>query len=403
MLRDGERVVKVLAADDSAVMREVMRTIFAMHEEAGERLPGRMELCGVARDGLEALELVKALQPDVLLLDLEMPRLDGLGVLKELRNVAPELPVILCSTYTERGARETLEGLAHGAKDYVTKPEHQRNYRAALDSLSQQLLPKIAGLAALAGLAGVAGRGYSAGLGRALKGGRAAAASGVAARAETAAVEVVVIGVSTGGPPALEALLPLLPGDFPVPVLVVQHMPKLFTGALAERLNRVCRLPVEEARDGVEITAGKVWLAAGDRNMEVALGTGGMGRARPRVLSLREEGPLHGCRPSVDMLFGSAAKVYGAGTMALVLTGMGSDGTQGARAVREAGGTVLAQDEASSAVWGMPARIVEEGLASEVLAPAGLARSLMERVRAGRGGGLAAEAAARREVIHGVL
>ncbi len=390
MRSDGERRVRVLAADDSVVMREVMRTIFAMHEENGDVLLPPMELCGVARDGIEALEQVQALRPDVLLLDLEMPRLNGIGVLAALKTAAPLLPVILCSTHTQRGARATLDALTHGAKDYVAKPEHQRNYRTALESLTRQLLPKIAALVNHSH--GVATHGQGAAAARTCDG--------------CARVDVVVIGVSTGGPAALETMLPRLPRDFSVPVLVAQHMPRLFTGALAERLNQLCRMPVQEARDGVAIEPGRIWLAPGDSNMEIAAGVAR--GSRVEVVKLRDGGPSNACRPSVDVLFDSAAKVYGAGTLAVVMTGMGSDGTAGARKVRAAGGAVLAQDEASSTVWGMPARVADEGLASAVLPLWMLAGAISQRVQAGRtqagrtqAGRTIAEA--RREVLHGVL
>ena len=147
MRQDGRRVLRVLAADDSAVMRSAMRTLFDLHSTDGDAALPPMELCGLAKDGIEALESVARLKPDVLLLDLEMPRLNGLGVLERLRVVAPELPVIMCSAHTERGARSTLDALAHGAQDYVMKPGQQRDFASALDALMQQLLPKIAALA----------------------------------------------------------------------------------------------------------------------------------------------------------------------------------------------------------------------------------------------------------------
>ena len=393
MRNEDDRRVRVLAADDSAVMREVMRTIFSREEESSDGLLPRMELCGVARDGIEAVEQAVALRPDVLVLDLEMPRLNGLGVLEQLRTLAPELPVILCSSYTEHGARTTLDALAHGAKDYVTKPEHQRNFEAALESLRRQLFPKIAALARgrHSGHQGDAPHKHS-------EDARAFGTQGEGA-------EAVVIGISTGGPPALETLLPALPRDFPVPVLVVQHMPRLFTGALAERLNRLCRMPVEEARDGMRIEPGKILLAPGDKHMEVTTGLTrsldalrGGGSCRIRVVRLRAPELPTGGMPSVDLLFRSAARAYGSRTLAVVMTGMGSDGLEGAAAIRAAGGTVLAQDQASSAVWGMPARVAEAGLAAAVLPLEAIAGELIERV-----GTVRKAVDVRREIIYGVL
>lgn len=391
-----ERPLRVLAADDSAVMRGIMHKLFTMHaEDRASELP-RMELCGVARDGVECLEAVRLLQPDVLVLDLEMPRLNGLDVLERLRMERPGLPVIMCSSHTEHGARSTLDALSRGALDYVMKPVGQRDFAAALLSLSQQLLPRIAALATH---------------GRDARRGGVSVAAGhkTPSREVHAAIEVVVIGLSTGGPSALEQMLPMLPRDFPVPVMVVQHMPKLFTGALADRLDKCCALRVEQAYEGAAIYPGTIWLAPGDAHMEIAPrmpmpGEGeGMTRARVR---LHQQEPRNHCRPSVDYLFFSAARMYGAGALALVMTGMGADGLDGARAVHERGGVVLAQDAATSAVWGMPGRVSEAGIANATLPLAAIAEALLQRVIGGRLEGVAqhvAASAARREAMHGLL
>jgi two-component system, chemotaxis family, protein-glutamate methylesterase/glutaminase len=398
MGRDGRRPIRVLAADDSTVMRGVLRTVFELHASQGDISLPRMELCGLMRDGVEVLEAVKQLSPDVLVLDLEMPRMGGLEVLAKLRVLAPSLPVIMCSAYTERGARSTLDALSHGAKDYVMKPGQQKDFASALDSLMEQLLPKIAALAGW-NLLRIEPRepARSALLERETVGRR------MELPAESSAViELVVIGVSTGGPSALELMLPMLPKNFAAPIMIVQHMPRLFTGALAERLNRICRVPVQQAQDGAAISAGGVWLAPGDAHMEVAWA--GAGR-RTGVVKLHQGPPLNSCKPSVDYLFRSAAATYGAGTLALVMTGMGCDGLEGSRAVRAAGGTVLAQDEGTSAVWGMPGRVAKEGLAQAQVPLPGLAAALMQRVRESRAGGLntCPSAETEREVLHGML
>jgi two-component system, chemotaxis family, protein-glutamate methylesterase/glutaminase len=409
MSTSEERPLRILAADDSAVMRSILWKLFLLQKEDRSRELPRMELCGVARDGVECLEQVKHLRPDVLVLDLEMPRLNGLEVLDRLRRENSELPVIMCSAYTEHGARSTLEALARGASDYVTKPAGQRDLDAAMQSLSQQLLPRIAALAKNA-------------RGREKKADRAApSGNSQNTRSEetpskaSSPIEVVVIGLSTGGPSALEQLLPKLPKDFPVPVLIVQHMPKLFTGALAERLDKSCALRVEEAYDNATIRPGTVWLAPGDAHMEIAprrVMTGEENRGATACGSrvrLHQQEPLNHCRPSVDYLFFSAARIYGAGTLALVMTGMGADGLNGARAVHKSGGVVLAQDEASSAVWGMPGRVSEAGIASATLPLWGIASALKQRVGEGRPARFEAVARAgsaitpRREMTHGLL
>ena len=404
----NEEPLRVLAADDSVVMRGIMRRLFAMNDD--DRLIGlpAMELCGVAQDGVECLEAAARLRPDVLVLDLEMPRLNGLEVLDRLRDENPGLPVIMCSSYTERGARSTLEALARGAADYVMKPSEQRDLVLALQSLAQQLLPKIAALAKRRERRDGGGKAVAA----------QSAKAGQAQERAYAPIEVVVIGLSTGGPSALEQMLPRLPQDFPVPVLIVQHMPKLFTGALAERLDRCCALRVTEAYGNAAILPGTIWLAPGDSHMEVAerrMGLvieggnseGGNSQGRAARVRLHRQEPLNHCRPSVDYLFHSAARLYGSGVLALMMTGMGADGLDGARAVHEAGGIVLAQDETTSAVWGMPGRVAESGIASAVLPLAAIAGELRQRVSRtilpGTGERGVATMGSRREGMHGVL
>jgi two-component system chemotaxis response regulator CheB len=308
-----------------------------------------------------------------------------------------------------------------GAADYVMKPSEQSDLATAIETLASQLLPKIAALAG-AGfevLSGVRGETTRQEIAESKL-----SPSQAVAGTNGALVGIVVIGVSTGGPSALEAMLPRLAEDFAVPVMIVQHMPKLFTGELAARLDRCCALRVREAHDGATVRPGTIWLAPGDSHMEVAEAidetrADGRGGVRRAVVHLHQQRSLNHCKPSVDYLFDSAARLYGAGTLALVMTGMGSDGLAGARRVHEAGGVVLTQDAATSAVWGMPGRIFEAGLAREPLPLAALAGELTRRVNAGRSGRVAREAFAmktaaphrnetavatvRPEVIHGLL
>ena len=263
----------MLAVDDSAVMRGILRNLF---QTQGKKRCGdlpEMELCGVVEDGVECLTAVLHLRPDVVVLDLEMPRMHGLDVLERLRLEEPGLPVIMCSAYTERGARSTLDALALGAADYVMKPGKQSDPAAAMESLASQLLPKIAvlGGAGFKMLSDARAKMTQQAIAESkLSPGRTAAGTSAAGANNSALVQIVVIGVSTGGPSALEAVLPRLAEDFAVPVMIVQHMPKLFTGELAERLDRHCALRVREARDGAEVRPGIIWLAPGDAHMEVA-------------------------------------------------------------------------------------------------------------------------------------
>ena len=382
------RPIRVLAVDDSAVMRGVLRTLFQTQgQKHSSELPA-MELCGVVEDGVECLAAVLRLRPDVVVLDLEMPRMHGLDVLERLRLEEPGLPVIMCSAYTERGARATLDALAMGAADYVMKPSEQSDFTSALETLANQLLPKIAALAGAGfqALSEVRGQTTQQVMAESKLSPSLSAAGSTAVGG--APVEIVVIGVSTGGPSALEVMLPKLAEDFPVPVMIVQHMPKLFTGELAGRLDRICALRVREAYEGAEVLPGTIWLAPGDAHMEVVEAAIGHappgGRAHIARVHLHQQRSLNHCKPSVDYLFCSAAKLYGAGTLALVMTGMGSDGLNGARCVHEAGGVVLTQNAATSAVWGMPGRVFEAGLAREPLPLTALAGELTRRVNAGR-------------------
>jgi two-component system chemotaxis response regulator CheB len=336
-----------------------------------------MEICGEASDGVECLEIVKRMQPDVLLLDLEMPRMHGLGVLDRLRAESPELPVIMCSAYTELGARLTVDALARGASDYVMKPSVQSDFARALRVLSEQLLPKIAALAMNPRTKCDAGRVEERGMTK----------PWLISGSLNPRTEIVVIGISTGGPSALEVMLSKLPADFPVPMLIVQHMPKLFTGALAERLDRCCALQVKEAYEGAVPEAGTVWIAQGDMHMEVRtaprplFSKPNIGEAR---ICLHESQPVNYCRPSVDLLFQSAADTYRHGTLALLMTGMGSDGVAGARSVHEFGGRIWAQDKASSAVWGMPGRLTQTGLVDLLVPLMSLGEELTRQAWEGR-------------------
>ncbi len=377
----AERPVRVLVADDSVVMRNILRQVLTGPQDGATSGLPEVEICGTAGDGLQCLERVRELAPDLLLLDIEMPRLGGLGVLDELRRSMPGLPVIVCSAMTEPGAAATLEALARGAADYVTKPANQARLADSIASLAGQLLPRIAALHR--------------------KNASAARRNGCArgGTERPPKVSVVVMGVSTGGPTALERMLPLLPEDFAVPVVIVQHMPEVFTRVLSQRLRRCCRLGVAEAEHGAELRPGEIWIAKGDWHVRIeairgrkaaeAMEMKGASVRGPAArLSLQKGEPENGCRPSVDQLFRSAAKVFGGGVVGVVMTGMGCDGLEGARAIRRAGGAMLAQDEATSAIWGMPRRVAEAGLASCVLPLESIAEELVRRVGAAAGTGL---------------
>lgn len=356
--------IRVLIVDDSAVMRSLLRSVLLSD-------PG-LDVAGTAADGASALEILRQQRPDLIVLDVEMPVMDGLATLRELRARNHTMPVIMCSSVTQRGARVTIEALAGGASDYVAKPSGQEGREAGTRALAQELLPKIHALASR------------------LQARPAAAATprtmlpvGLLpppALQSPAKPSVLAIGVSTGGPAALDVLLPELPAGFPLPVLIVQHMPEVFTRLLAERLSHRCGLRVSEAAEGMPATAGGIYIARGNWHMETLPATR---PGAPASLHLTQEPPENHCRPAVDTLFRSAARVYGSGVLAVVLTGMGYDGLAGSRIIREQGGSVLAQDQATSTVWGMPGAVAQAGLAYKVLPLAAIAPEIL-RV-AGRG------------------
>ncbi len=358
------RRARILIVDDSAVMRSLLRAVVSSDAQ--------LEVAGTAGDGLSALNSVPVVKPDLILLDLEMPGMDGLATLRELRRRPGKIPVIMCSSLTRRGAKVTIEALASGAADYVAKPAGQSDRETAVHNLAQELLPKIRALTAqlLNASANLPASAAPDGLQQ-----RTAWPMRPRASTEIAAIppamqpiaakpSIVAIGVSTGGPAALEVLLPRFPADFPLPVLVVQHMPELFTRLLAERLDKRCNLRVREASHGDAVQAGCIRIARGNWHMQAVAASLSNAHA---VLRLTQEQPENHCRPSVDVLFQSIAGIYGSGALAVVLTGMGSDGLNGCRTIRSLGGTVLAQDEASSAVWGMPGAVARAGLAHKVL------------------------------------
>lgn len=353
--------IRVLVVDDSLVMRSLLRMVLASEPA--------IELVGMATDGVQALESVERTRPDLILLDIEMPRMNGMEVLAELRARRSLVKVIMCSTLTRRGARITLEALACAATDYVTKPTAQNGAADAVATLSCELLPKIKALFSQARIDSSPTN---------------VVAEDVALRK---GAEMVVVGVSTGGPAALEMLLAKLPEDFPVPIVIVQHMPQLFTAMLADRLNRECALMVCEAAPSMRPEAGVVYIARGDWHLEFARLAFGSGH----TLRLSQSAPEHFCRPSVDVLFRSAAQSFGDAVIGVVLTGMGSDGLEGCRAIRKAGGRVVVQDRESSVVWGMPAVVSEAGLAHRVLPLPAIAAEL-QRLCPARGSTVIAHA-----------
>ena len=353
------RRLRVLIVDDSVTIRRSLTESLA-HEPA-------VVVAGAASNGRIALMRIPLLRPDVVALAIDRPERDGLATLAAIREAYPRTAVIILSVPTERGAAATVEALALGAKDYVTKPGSAVKGGHALRILSEQLAVKIVLHGSRVEAEAPGGTPFAAGA--------MSAAMPVSAEARTLArVDVLAIAVSTGGPNALMDLIPRFPEDFPVPILVVQHMPPMFTRLLAERLDAKCKVRVAEAPQSQRLTPGVVWIAPGDFHMTVV-------REGETVRLRTHQGlPEQSCRPSADVLFRSVAHVYGPHALAVVMTGMGKDGLRGCEDVQAAGGQVLVQDQASSVVWGMPGAIVRAQMADRVVPLEGLALEIMKRV-----------------------
>lgn len=332
---------RILIVDDSVVIRQLLREVLAGDPQ--------LEIVGVAANGRIALAMLDQLSPDAVTLDVEMPELDGLETLKQLRRTHPLLPVIMFSTVTERGAQSTIECLACGASDYVTKPANVGSVAAGKERIREQLIPKIKALCKL--------KSESAPPAVRLRPAPAAPKP----RQRSGAIDVVAIGCSTGGPNALAEVLPHLPRELGVPVLVVQHMPPIFTRFLAQRLDSICALRVREAVAGEVVQPGTIWIAPGDFHLKVVRGGAGL------LLGTEQSPPENSCRPSVDVLFRSVEAGYGGNVLAVVLTGMGQDGLRGCKELAQSGAQIVVQDEASSVVWGMPGFIAREQIADRVL------------------------------------
>jgi two-component system, chemotaxis family, protein-glutamate methylesterase/glutaminase len=345
-------VARVLVVDDSVVIRRLIT-------QALDAAPD-IEVVGTASNGRLALAKLDQLRPDVVTLDIEMPEMDGLQTLAAIRARQPRLPVIMFSTLTERGGRATLEALALGATDYVTKPSNSGSLDVGLARIQEELIPRIRALTPRLAPARTA---------------PAPVAAAARPTGPTPRVQALAIGVSTGGPSALAELIPALPANLGVPVLVCQHMPPVFTRLLAERLDAKSELHVQEAADGQQVAAGGVWIAPGGFHMVVHRPMGG----GPVIRTTTDE-PENSCRPAVDPMLRSAVATWGSGVLAVVLTGMGQDGLRGCQDVTAAGGRVLVQDEASSVVWGMPGYVARAGLADAALPLDELAVEITRRV-----------------------
>lgn len=333
-------MLNVLIVDDSALYRQVLRHVI-------EPIPD-VAIVGVAKDGVEAIEMIKRLHPDLITLDVQMPNLDGLGVLRELKRLGLKTRVVMISSLTAEGTQETVEALLYGAIDCVLKPSGVSSQEAR-DALSAALGSRIQAILDTQIARSVQVRAAP----------RSAETKPQGRLLPTG--DCIAIGSSTGGPDALRRVLPLLPADLSVPIFIVQHMPVKFAESLARRLDELTPFPVHLAETGMLVEPGHCYFAPGGLHLTAVK------RSRGMVCRLVDEPPRHGCRPSVDVLLESLVDCYGERMVATILTGMGSDGLEGCRAVKAAGGAVVAQDQESCAVYGMPKAVVTAGLADVVL------------------------------------
>jgi len=348
---------KVLVVDDAMLIRRMVADVLAADPA--------IEVVGEAANGRIALQKIPQLNPDLVTLDVEMPEMNGLQTLKEIRKTHPRLPVIMFSAVTERGASDTLEALHYGASDYVTKPGNAAGRGIAQTRIREDLVPKIKSLCRLVTGASTAKPGGGAA--------RPGAAFTLRPLGPSISADVVAISLSTGGPAAIGEIVSKLPADLRVPLLVVPHMAPMFTKFFTERLATQTPLKVVEATEGMNVRGGVIYVAPGDFHLTVHRRDGAA------VLELTQEPPLHSHRPAADVLFRSVAAAYGSRALGLVLTGMGQDGVRGCEEITMAGGRVIVQDEATSVVWEMAGLVAKAGLADAVMPLVEIAGELTRR------------------------
>jgi two-component system chemotaxis response regulator CheB len=342
--------IRVLVVDNSALIRKLVSEILNADPD--------IEVIDTAEDPYVARDKIKALNPDVITLDIEMPKMDGLTFLRNIMRLRP-MPVVMLSTLTAKGSEHTLEALSIGAIDFVLKPALSE--QVDLDAISRELISKVK----IAGKANM----------RASSGAAPAKPSGALnLNRASSKVSLITIGASTGGTEAIRAVLERLPDNMP-PIVMAQHIPKEFSAPFAQRVNGICRMTVKEAEPGEVLRPGHAYLAPGSHHLTVRRGASG---SMTCELDLRE--PVNRHRPSVDVLFDSVVDIAGRSSVGVLLTGMGKDGAQGLLRLKQAGAITIAQDQASSVVWGMPGEAVKIGGASEVIALDQIAEKLVELV-----------------------
>ncbi len=367
-------MIKVLIVDDSVVFQRILKKAISSESD--------MSVVGTAMNGADALEKIDRLKPDLLVLDVEMPKMDGLQTLDEIRRRKVDVGVIMFSTLTSRGADTTIKALSKGAFDFVGKPAGHGNFAESTRVVEEELIPKIRAFAKDG-----SNRSHKKGIRKPqhrpntdrnkprrvthLHIGRRSSKV-IRPTSPGFRPEAIGIGVSTGGPKALDHVIPCFPAGFRLPIFLVQHMPPVFTTQLAKRLDKKSKLPVAEARDGETVRGGRIYVAPGDYHMKV------VSDGHKKLIRLDQGPPENSCRPAVDPLFRSLAATYGSKVVGVIMTGMGRDGLEGCRALKAKGAYIIVQDKETSVVWGMPRFVTEQGLADRICSLDELATAIIE-------------------------
>lgn len=341
-----DELIRILIVDDTALYRQVIRHVLS-------EIPS-VTVVGVAKNGVEALAKIEKLQPDLLTLDIQMPGMDGIEVLRRIRQKRMRPVVIMVSSHTSAGAQVTTDALLEGAFDFILKPaghDSRDTHKRLLDAFNEKIAAFRDLVQRKKSRSGFIGQTPTGSIDQAL----------AKPPAVKSSCRAVLLGTSTGGPSALKIVLPKLPTTVSVPVLVVQHMPAEFTQSLAKRLDEICPLKVIEATDGVALQAGIVVIAPGGQQLKLE-------RTKQHFIArTTDDPPENGFRPSVDTLFRSAAQALDGNVLGVIMTGMGRDGAKGCREIKRQGGFVFAQHESDCVVYGMPKAAIEEGLADRIL------------------------------------
>ncbi len=368
-------MIKVLIVDDSVVFQRILQKAISMQRD--------MQVVGTAMNGEDALKKINTLKPDLMVLDVEMPKMDGLQTLDEIRRRKLDVGVIMFSTLTSRGADTTIKALSKGAFDFVAKPTGRGTFGESAKVVEEELIPKIRAFnhekqhssprACIASLGKRSTKDHKKGshishLRPRLQDGRKTVRKPVRGFRP----EAIGIGVSTGGPKALDHVIPNFPAHFRLPVFLVQHMPPVFTTQLAKRLNDKSKLMVAEAQDGETVKGGRVYVAPGDYHMEL------VSDGNKKVIRLNQKPHENSCRPAVDPLFRSLANTYGSKVVGVIMTGMGRDGLEGCKLLKAKGAYIIVQDKETSVVWGMPRFVTEHGLADRICSLDELTPAILE-------------------------